>query len=602
MANGSPSNLPAGFQLDIPEGFQLDAPRETFGPEETRVREELGRDTGFDLGRALTGIGRRITGQTPAGDIELARLRDTAPKNTLFARDLPEIGEAPELREFSLQSAKSGLAAGLITNEAELANALVNNIPGSQISQDPEGKALITFPSGGTFAINKPGFSGQDFVQFATRALSFIPASRITGATAGQLARGAVAAGATEAALQGGEAALGGEFSPGQVAVAGVAAPIGQAVGERLLRPAAQQTIKSFKEIGAKKLLEEAAPTTDTLRNSARVIYDQIDNSGAIIKPNLYRRLQKQTQDRMIKEGLDLTERVGDSGTPQALALLNRIQRESPAEMTISRLDALRKFAQGVASSSNSTEANIGRAAIDQIDTMIENLGVKSFTNANNITISGKAVGEAFRDARNFWGRAKRAEEVELAIDLARNARSGFENGLRQQFNSLVKRIKKGQLRGFSREEIAAIDAVAQGDRLRNVVTQLGKLGIPEDQATNTLILTLIGGAGVAGGLPAAVAVSAVAIPTVLRRQARVLTERSARLSSAIVRAKGNAMQIARAYTANTPKSQRNPGDLAALLLNSADKLPETPVENALVDNAIFLARSAFTAEQAEDE
>ena len=149
-----------------------------YGPEETRVRAEIEEERGFDPMRALSQsmIGRMFGGQSPAERVSTARMRDTAPMGTEFARDLPEIGEAPELNELSIDSAKRGFAAGLITNEAELANALVSQTPGAEVVQDPEGRALVKFPSGKTYAVNKPGLSGQDFVQFATRALAFSPA------------------------------------------------------------------------------------------------------------------------------------------------------------------------------------------------------------------------------------------------------------------------------------------------------------------------------------------------------------------------------------------------------------------------------------------
>lgn len=148
-------------------------------------------------------------------------LRSKAPVDTVFARELPEIGEAPELNTLSKNSILGGLAAGLITNEAELAQALKEQNPGSEITQDPEGNILVKFPSGGTFAVNKPGLSGQDFVQFAARALAFIPAGRIAGTGARQIANAGIASAGTEAGLQAVEAGVGGEFNEGEIALAG---------------------------------------------------------------------------------------------------------------------------------------------------------------------------------------------------------------------------------------------------------------------------------------------------------------------------------------------------------------------------------------------
>jgi hypothetical protein len=143
--------------------------------------------------------------------------REQAPKGSVFARELEEFGAAPELGEMSVRSIKSALAGNLITNEAELGSALQSQIPGAELSQDPEGNALIKMPSGGTYALNKPGLSGQDFIQFATRALAFIPSVRTGASLASAIGRPA----ATEAALQTTEAAVGGDVDVGDVALAG---------------------------------------------------------------------------------------------------------------------------------------------------------------------------------------------------------------------------------------------------------------------------------------------------------------------------------------------------------------------------------------------
>lgn len=156
----------------------------------------------------------------------LEQFRQSAPKGAVFARDLPEIGEAPELNEFSLDALKRSLAANLITDEVELGKALEQGISGSKLIQDPEGNAVIKMPSG-EFAINKPGLSGQDFAQFATRMLSFVPAGRLTGAA--KTLAGAVG---TETGLQGVEAGLGGEFNNEDVLLEGVGTVAGVGFGK----------------------------------------------------------------------------------------------------------------------------------------------------------------------------------------------------------------------------------------------------------------------------------------------------------------------------------------------------------------------------------
>jgi hypothetical protein len=157
----------------------------------------------------------------------LEEFRRTAPKGSAFARDLPEIGASPELNQFNLGAIKNSLAANLITDEVELGAALRANIPDSELVQDPEGNPVIKMPSGASFAINKPGLSGQDFVQFASRMLSFLPAGRAQG-----LARTALGAGLTETGLQTVEAAAGGEFDLEDIGTETISAGTGVALGK----------------------------------------------------------------------------------------------------------------------------------------------------------------------------------------------------------------------------------------------------------------------------------------------------------------------------------------------------------------------------------
>lgn len=530
----------------------------------------------------------------------LQSFRENAPVGQSFARDLPEIGSAPELNEFSLDAVKSSLAANLINSDAELAAALEKNIPGAVAAQDPEGNPVIRMPSGGEYAINKPGLSGQDFAKFASRMLAFIPSGRgVAGASKAALGRSAGQAVATETGLQGVESAVGGEFSPEEVAAAGIAAPIGQVVGDKIIGPAAQKIAKTVKEAGSKKLLSEAAPSIDTLKSSARAIYDQIDESGAVIRPSLFEGFVKNVSSTLQKEGLD------PDLTPQAQGLLKRLVTEvDSGDITVSRLDTLRKVAKGVADSTDPSDARLGVIAVNKIDDLIERLGPEAFEKSANVRINGKPLSEAFKDARNLWGRARRAETLNTAVELASDQASGFENGLRIQFRSVLNKINKGQLKGFSNEEKEAIRKVVQGGTLENTVKQLGKLGIPEDQATNSLMLTLVGGAGFGAGFAAggpaggaAGTAAAIGIPTVFRRIATNLTKNNSDLAQAIVKSKGNGLKLTNAYMANVPKSARDPRELAGILLNGDANLEAYKYTgNKLIDDAVFLAKAALKA------
>lgn len=207
---------------------------------------------------SAVGMPSNIQSAAVKRDKNLTELKNTAPKDQQFAKDLPEIGAMPELNQFSLDAVKRSLAANLITDEVELAKALQLSIPNSSISQDPEGNALLTTQSG-TYAINKPGLSGQDFAQFAMRLAAFTPAGRIAGASVKQLAKGALAASVTEGGLQATEKALGGDFDAGEVATAAAVAPVAQAV-----MPIAQGGKRIFSALRGKAI--QATPEQELVK------------------------------------------------------------------------------------------------------------------------------------------------------------------------------------------------------------------------------------------------------------------------------------------------------------------------------------------------
>lgn len=158
-----------------------------------------------------------------------------------LARDLPEISTAPQID--LVKSAFSGgledmqVVNGLLanagflstTNQDERAQILLKQFPDAfEILEDPEGN-LVAESDQGSFALNKPGISPADISSFVFRTLVNLPAGKSvsTATTVGKqlVSRAAQVAGksaGTEAALQGVEAGVGGEFNTGEVALAGV--------------------------------------------------------------------------------------------------------------------------------------------------------------------------------------------------------------------------------------------------------------------------------------------------------------------------------------------------------------------------------------------
>lgn len=184
----------------------------------------VGQSAGDPSRPVVTG-GRGIAGQLRAQqqydeDHQIAAFRQQAAQSgTPYVRDLPEIGGAPELNAFNMPAFKSSLAANFTFDDKELGDILTKQV-GAKIGQDVEGNYYAEMPSGGVYAINKPGFSAQDAIKFAANAAAFTPAGKAV-TIPGQ----ALMAMGTQGAIEAGQKALGGEVNGEDIAIAG-AAPV----------------------------------------------------------------------------------------------------------------------------------------------------------------------------------------------------------------------------------------------------------------------------------------------------------------------------------------------------------------------------------------
>ena len=154
-------------------------------------------------------------------------LRDqSAQMGIPFARDLEEVGAAPELNELSMRGLKASAGASFTFDDKEVGDILTKQV-GAKILQDPEGNFVAQMPSGKAYAINRPGISAQDLTKFVTNAAAFTPAGRATKIPA-MIAGGA----ATQAAIEGGQAAIGGEINPLDIGMAAAAPVVLSTVGK----------------------------------------------------------------------------------------------------------------------------------------------------------------------------------------------------------------------------------------------------------------------------------------------------------------------------------------------------------------------------------
>jgi hypothetical protein len=155
---------------------------------------------------------------------------------TETSQTLPEWTGMPELNEMSFASAKTGLGT-LMSNPKETVQIIKANYPNVAVRQDEKGNYVIKSSIDQKEYVIPPGFSTGDIPRAAAGVAAFTPAGRATSIVGAGLASAG-----TQAAIEASQAATGGEFNTGDVAMAGLAGAAVPAIGKVV--SAATQPVK----------------------------------------------------------------------------------------------------------------------------------------------------------------------------------------------------------------------------------------------------------------------------------------------------------------------------------------------------------------------
>jgi hypothetical protein len=170
---------------------------------------------------------------------------------------LPEWTGMPELNQMSVASFKTALGS-LLTNPKETVQILQANFPGVQVRQDAKGNYLIRSSVDQKEYAIPPGFSTGDIPRALGGLAAFTPAGRaatIPGAIMG--------AGATQAVIEGTQAATGGQINPADIALAAATGPAGQIL-QRVAPPVIQAVKKGVQRVTGRPAAAPAAAQAPT--------------------------------------------------------------------------------------------------------------------------------------------------------------------------------------------------------------------------------------------------------------------------------------------------------------------------------------------------
>lgn len=390
-------------------------------------------------------------------------------------------------------------------------------------------------------------------VQQGQQALNPIAAGagEITGAIANPATRLAIGSQAASlparmgiGALEG--AAIGGTYGFGsadgdlqsRLEGAGKGAMTGGAFGA--VAPAVAQgvgnTVSRMAQRGATNAAIKGAPSAAELKAASQAMFKKVDDSGVTVDARKFGDLVADMVQKQTKQHLNETLHPNTTAAlKEFVAAANDVLRGN-GRLTISDLHTLRQIAQEAAMSKVGKDGFRAGQIIDALDDFMSKSGNLNLPR-NALPAPGagpNTAGNNLLDAISLWHRSSKTGRIESAIYNAQNAASGFENGLRNEFRSLLRNDKFRAT--LTRAEREAIEDVVRGTTSANLAKLIGKFGFGSGQATNVMggFLGGMGGFAASGGNPlAAAAVAAGASGA--RKASEKLTQKAAERAARVM-------------------------------------------------------------------
>ena len=247
----------------------------------------------------------------------------------------------------------------------------------------------------------------------------------------------------------------------------------------------------------ANKSAQTAAGTVDSLKTEATALYDAARQSGAVLPQQQSAQMAASMRNIAAGEGIITpTGRINESYTKLA-ALIKSFDDYGTGPLTVDQMQSVRRLIGGALKSPDGDERRIAMEMMEAFHGYLD------------------PISPQIAQANQIYHRAMNADSLETLVEVARQ-KSGqygrsFDATLREQFGALERQIIRGEVRGYSADEIAAISKVAQGGNVENFLRQIGKaapsgllsgatsFGGP--LAVGTLLGNPVAGAAVGAGL-----------------------------------------------------------------------------------------------------
>ncbi|OFV50036.1 hypothetical protein [Oligella sp. HMSC09E12] len=265
--------------------------------------------------------------------------------------------------------------------------------------------------------------------------------------------------------------------------------------------------------------------TTEDVKRKAKGYYDKAYERGVTASADQTQAIKDNIRNIAKKEGLITPRNKLVKGYEKINGVMQMIDDYAGEPMTVKQMQSVRRLLSGAAGSMDAHERRVGTMMIKAFD---------DFT---------APLAPELAQARALYHSAMKSSTLDKMLEVADNrkanySQSGLENAIRSEYKNLSNKIVKGTERGWTPEEIKAINRVVKGTVPANTARYFGKLapkGVVSGMASGGvpfMIGNSVGGP-VAGGIASA---GTMAFGGINHKLAEALTLRNARLVEQLVR------------------------------------------------------------------
>jgi hypothetical protein len=210
-------------------------------------------------------------------------------------------------------------------------------------------------------------------------------------------------------------------------------------------------------------------PAASDIKSQASQLYKQIDDAGVVIKSEPF-------NDFVNNVKSTIGTKVREARNPKIVDVFRELDEARDAPITLQKMQDLRSSISELKMASEKSDRKFSGKIVDQLDEFVESL------DTTKLVAPVKGDLEAIKlvpQARNLW---KQSRKSELLDEIYRKAEIkstdpyddvAFATKLRSEFKTLA--ANKDKLRGFSAEEVKAIEDAAKGGKVENALRAFGR-------------------------------------------------------------------------------------------------------------------------------